>query len=387
MKIRVGGTENSLSPITCHVIPNPSGHVTTYISSLHLHVLQSPPSFCDSWVILEPPRNKLVGIVLFMMVKPFTLLKLSCMAGVRGTSIVMNTWIEILVAFISFNISIFWRFVVWTLCLITLPARALAALWREKQLQAQLSELQDRVDSLLWDRKELQEHLRVAVKEHEMMEMLLGEVEEEHNEAIHEIKLLESALHDLKGENIRLKEVHGKSLCDTNTNFGASYGYDDQKHKSNTKDRRSHYYKDGIAFTMMHKDGNYDAHDYITNDSGSFMHYRKEVAVSQSLFSAVLSVVVGMVVWEAQEPCMPLVMALFMVVGMSLKSVVRFFSAVKNRPASDTVALLSLHWFILGTLTYPILPRVAHISAPLFTKSFERTLSRFGFDPKFDRTT
>ncbi|KAI3713686.1 hypothetical protein L1987_72272 [Smallanthus sonchifolius] len=238
------------------------------------------------------------------------------------------------------------------------------------QLQAQLSEYQDRLDYLVWDRKELQEHIRVAIKEHEMMELMLSELEEENNEAIHKIKHLESAL----------KEVNGKSQWDSETQVGAGYDYNDQKHKSNTKDGTSpwkshHYNKDGMLFTMMHKKGNYEAHDIVNRSvySDNIVGRRKEAAVSQSLFSALLSVLVGMVVWQAQEPCMPLVIALFMVVGMSLNSVVRLFSTVKNKPASDAVALLSLNWFILGTLAYPTLPRVAHLSAPLFTESMRRT--------------
>lgn len=96
---------------------------------------------------------------------------------------------------------------------------------------------------------------------------------------------------------------------------------------------------------------------------------RREVAISQSLFSAVLSLLVGIIIWEAEDPCMPLVVALFAVVGMSLKSVVQFFSTIRNKPASDAIALLSFNWFILGTLTYPTLPRVARVFAPL-TVSF-----------------
>ena len=53
--------------------------------------------------------------------------------------------------------------------------------------------------------------------------------------------------------------------------------------------------------------------------------HRRGIAVKQSLFSAVLSLVVGMIVWQAEDPCMPLIVALFSVVGMSLKSVVQFF--------------------------------------------------------------
>ncbi|PWA41733.1 hypothetical protein CTI12_AA551260 [Artemisia annua] len=329
--------------------------------------------------------------MLVILLKPFTLFKISCMAGLRGIAIVINTWVEILSASIFFNVNIFWRFVLWTVSLITLPVRAVIALRREKQLQAQVGELQDRVESLAWDRKELQEHIRIAIKEHEVMEMMLVELEEEHEEALHKIKLLETELQDLKDENLQLKEVHGKSQWDIDTQVGAGYGYDyGQKLKNgkvtNPKDGVSLWKSDNykVSDILMHKDRKFDARDYVKNDGASLMHQiilsdnvlgaRREVAFSQSLFSAVLSLLVGMIIWEAQDPCMPLVTALFMVVGMSLRSVVQFFSTIKNKPASDTVALLSLNWFILGTLTYPTLPRVARFTVPFFTKSLESAL-------------
>ncbi|XP_076906620.1 uncharacterized protein LOC143562793 isoform X2 [Bidens hawaiensis] len=217
------------------------------------------------------------------------------------------------------------------------------------QLQARLYELEDRLDSLSLDRKELQEHIRFAVNEHDMVEMMLGELEEEHEEAIHKIKLLETELKDLKDENHRLKEVNGKSQWDTDILMRKDVSDDVYKGKLDANDSVK----------------NINESMYLDNTFGQ----KREFAVSQSVFSSMLSLLVGMVIWEAQEPCMPLVTALFMVVGMSLKSVVQFFSTIKNKPASDAVALLSLNWFILGALTYPTLPKVAHLSAPLLTKS------------------
>lgn len=87
---------------------------------------------------------------------------------------------------------------------------------------------------------------------------------------------------------------------------------------------------------------------------------RRVEALYRSLFSSILSLVVGMVIWEARNPCSPLVVALFFVVGMSLHSVVAFFSTIKNKPATDAVALLCLNCFILGTLSSPILPRLPY---------------------------
>ena len=83
--------------------------------------------------------------------------------------------------------------------------------------------------------------------------------------------------------------------------------------------------------------------------------------------------------YEAKDPCIPLVVALFVVVGMSLKSVVHFLSTIKNKPASDAVALLSFNWFILGTLTYPTLPRVARFLFPIVLGFLGRTLGWFAY--------
>lgn len=99
-------------------------------------------------------------------------------------------------------------------------------------------------------------------------------------------------------------------------------------------------------------------------DDESLLERQRFVALHRSLFSAILSLLVGMIIWEAEDPCLPLVAALFTVVGMSMNSVVQFFSTMKNKPASDAVALLSLNWFMLGALTYPTLPRASHILAP-----------------------
>jgi len=110
-------------------------------------------------------------------------------------------------------------------------------------------------------------------------------------------------------------------------------------------------------------------------DNDAVLLQRREVALLQSLFSALLSLLVGLIIWAAEEPCMPLVMAHFTVVGLSLRSVVQFFSTIKNRPASNAVALLSFNWFILGALTYPALPRIAHILSPVIMTLLERMLS------------
>nr|XP_043608270.1 uncharacterized protein LOC122580065 [Erigeron canadensis] len=338
--------------------------------------------------------------MLVIILKPFSLF----IAGLRGTSILINTWIEMLSDAIYFGINLFWRFVFWTLSVVTLPVRALLALRREKQLHEQLCELQDRLDSLAWDRKELQEHLQIALKEQETLETVLGELEDEHDAAIHKIKLLEAELRGLKDENLRLKEAYGKSQWDTDSRVDATYDCG-KKRKDGISLWKFNHCNGGVSLTdvLMHKDtlkdenkGTFDACDFFKNDGTSMMHRvtpgviersvldnihgeRMEVAFSQSLFSTVLSLLVGMTIWEAQDPCIPLVTALFMVVCMSLKSVVQLFTTIKNTPASDAVALLSLNCFLLGTLAYPTLPIVARLSAPLFSKSLGRALGWFWF--------
>jgi hypothetical protein len=88
----------------------------------------------------------------------------------------------------------------------------------------------------------------------------------------------------------------------------------------------------------------------------------------RSLFSVGMSLAVGGIAWSADAPCVPLLAGLLTVVGMSMCSVARLFRA--RRPlasaasGSGAVALLSLNWFLLGVLTYPMLPGVARAVVP-----------------------
>uniref|UniRef100_F6HJ32 Uncharacterized protein n=1 Tax=Vitis vinifera TaxID=29760 RepID=F6HJ32_VITVI len=217
---------------------------------------------------------------------------------------------------------------------------------------------------------------------------------------------------DLKNENNRLKEIQGRRLLslkgqddtgnDQNSgitdNYGIPYGIPSWK---------SGYHERGLILQdfMMHRDdwenesksktelpfpskSGAEAAGHIypftpgitfrNSNMNEVLDQRRDTALLQSLFSAILSLLVGMIIWEAEDPCMPLVVALYTVVGMSLKSVVQFFSTIKNKPASDAVALLSFNWFLLGTLTYPTLPRVARMLAPLALSFVDQTLSWLG---------
>ncbi|BBH02689.1 hypothetical protein Prudu_013337, partial [Prunus dulcis] len=129
----------------------------------------------------------------------------------EGYRMSCNLWTDkLMMASVCFHVNLFWRITMWTFALISLPGRVLTALERERQLERHLLDMQIELENLAWDRKELQEHLQTAIKEQKMMELILAELEEEHDKAIAKIELLASELHDLKTENLRLREIQGK---------------------------------------------------------------------------------------------------------------------------------------------------------------------------------
>lgn len=79
-----------------------------------------------------------------------------------------------------------------------------------------------------------------------------------------------------------------------------------------------------------------------------------------------------------QDPCTPLVIALFTVVGMSLINVVRFFTKLRTREGFTAVALLSLNWFMLGTLAHPALPYLVQVGSGVLYALCGRFLSVLG---------
>lgn len=228
-------------------------------------------------------------------------------------------------------------------------------------------------------------------------------------------------LQGIKNENNQLKEVQDKSLwsskdlADTISRQSAIdadkfaitrevYTWKPSSHGSNLalqsllqKDKnceeesqvkpgmQQHYATSGsksIPTLISYKPASVSRHSLSVSrhsNGGEILDHRRDVALSQSLFSAVLSLLVGLVIWKADDSCTPLVVALFSVVGVSLKSVVQFFSTIKNKPASDAVALLSFSWFILGTLTYPTLPIAARMLGPAAYKISNQLVKSLGF--------
>lgn len=179
----------------------------------------------------------------------------------------------------------------------------------------------------------------------------------------------------------RLKEVQGKSLWSYADNIGKSSQKPDQNKntrqvaKDLIQEDETHNVIKAVGSEEMYELSKACVTDMISTDSGDILDVQRRVALSRSLFGAILSLLVGIVMWEAKDPCMPLVMALLMVVIMSLMSVRRLFTAIEQRPAFDAVVLLSLNWFILGTLMYPVLPRIARLLAPLASSLLKRTFS------------
>ncbi|CAA0838286.1 Unknown protein [Striga hermonthica] len=240
--------------------------------------------------------------------------------------IIIQTWLDVLRFALSLHLIILTRLAIWALSALTLPARAFTALYRERLLEMQVYRLKNELESFILDRKEAEEKLRLAIEELKSMEMLLMELEEEHDQAIMKIETLEREVHDLKDHTVADSFIKSPSKSDN-------------------------YEK--IAMTVKNGSNVYGAQS------------QRKVALYRSLFSTVLSLTVGFVMWEGENTCMPLVLALFMVVIISLMSVARLFGSVENKPGSDAIALLSLNWFVLGTISCPILPRIARFLAPL----------------------
>lgn len=307
---------------------------------------------------------ELTTSMLVLATKPFSLIRTLCVLGVKCLSVIIQTWIEILRCSIGVHFSIIQNIICCIYVIISLPSRLVFALQRESLLQSQLYELQIEIEKLIWSKEELEVRLHKAIREIKMMEAMLNEVEDEHDEAIGKIEQLESKLKNTKEENLRLKEAHGKlqlpfQSVDDKAKAKAKDHDNDATDKSNISSHtRQHKQKYPTEFKSGAPTCKVPPNDPIGTYTKEFLGQR---ALMQSLFSSILSLIVGMIIWEAEKPCMPLVVALYVVVGLSLKSVVQFFSTIENKPASDAVSLLSLNWFILGALTYPTLPRVAYM--------------------------
>ncbi|KAL0310385.1 UNVERIFIED_CONTAM: hypothetical protein Scaly_2933200 [Sesamum calycinum] len=226
---------------------------------------------------------ELLSLVAGLMVRPFSLARLSFQFGLRSICFVVQTWIEMVRTVVYLHLVIFWRLTILGMAVLSLPVRAFAALYRERMLEMQFHRMKTELENTFWDRKELKERLQIAIRERKMMEV-----------------------QDLKDEIRRLKEVQGKALWDSRG----------QAHTANGSSiKNSDHFRTSL-FTFGHHDkGTEDAtHDLLK--SGSEPHHptrpntnvinsnnlvkhdilskQKEVALSRSLFSAMLSLIVGL---------------------------------------------------------------------------------------------
>ncbi|KAL1222972.1 hypothetical protein V5N11_010116 [Cardamine amara subsp. amara] len=305
----------------------------------------------------------LVSSSVNLMTRPFIFCISACVFCIRTALVTTFMSSDMVTSAIWFNLNMFWRAVwgtIWgSILLFTFPIRFFASIPRERLLEQSIYDLRYELESLEWNRKEIEENLREAIKEYRLMERDLDELEEEHDEAISKIEKLEAELKELKKENLQLKEGYGKD-------------YWSKKGKVKPKEEPSEICSlpYGSAESSSVKSPLYPfAKSTIPKGeelTPRVLGLERDIALSRSIFSAMLALVVGIVLYGAKERelCTPLIGALFTVVGISLRSVVQFFSTVKNKPALDAVALMSLNWFIVGTLTYPTLPRIARIVVP-----------------------
>uniref|UniRef100_A0A1D1XUY6 Myosin-2 n=1 Tax=Anthurium amnicola TaxID=1678845 RepID=A0A1D1XUY6_9ARAE len=348
---------------------------------------------------------------LIILTKPFAFFKCCCLFGAQIFFFASATWLLLVKALIKLQLDFCWNVITSAFSISRLPIRVLTALQREKMLEMKLHEMQTLLENLVWENKELEERLNISFTDCRATEAFLVEMEQEQDNALAKIDLLENELQDLKDENLQLSEFQGKSLWDyqghhdkgdgkvhegipLGTNYGVPLlpsGYDgsgvvlrDVLMHGDTWDDESKYksIKQNPLGAGSTSAGAYQfppqaALEGFFEDAA--LQQQRFLALSHSVFSAILSLLVGWIIWEAQDPCMPLVAALFIVVGMSLSSVVLFFSKIKNKPASNAVALLSFNLFILGTLSSPTLPQVARVLAPPVLRFGSRVLNSFGF--------
>ncbi|XP_068651331.1 uncharacterized protein [Aristolochia californica] len=356
-------------------------------------------------VVLMGLLSVFVSNTLVLVTKPLSLCKTACLIGARTVGAVTLLWLHLVKAVVNFHVDVGWKITIWTIALLSLPVRVLMALQREKLLEDHLREVQIQWDKLVWEKQNVEEHLQAALKDNQVMEAMLTEVEDEHDKTLTKVEELESEC--LGEENLQRKDIRGKDSWDSkeirdvesrfplvedngvsswNSGLNVSGGMtlqdllihgNEWKQEDVMKHRKSVLLKPGskAARTCPFSP------PFISTNLAveEALDQRRYAAVWQSLFSTLLSILVGMVVWEAKDPCMPLVVALFTVVGLSLISVVQFFSTIKVKPASDAVALLSFNCFILGTITCPSLPAVARTLIPPTLRLAAMMISWFGF--------
>ncbi|XP_065877810.1 uncharacterized protein [Euphorbia lathyris] len=316
--------------------------------------------------------HRLMSIVFILLTRPIIVCTSIFTFGFKAVFLVVETWAELVKASIIFHLNMFHKTIIWMIALITLPVRVSTAMQRERLLQEDLHEMQIQLERNVLERKRLCSQLHTTTKKCRILEAMLAEIEAENDGIIAKIKLLEKESQDLKVENLRLKELLGKKnigIADTDNYDVSDGGISRSKQSgklvmhtdSQEATGKSKWDLPNITNprSMLHNTASKNINDRKSEDQ------IRDVAVSQTLFSAAMSLLVGFIIWKAEDPCIPLVIGLTVVVLMSLSSVVQYFSSTKHNCPYDAVALLSFNWFILGMLACPTLPRLVNMLAQL----------------------
>ncbi|KAM0935267.1 hypothetical protein DsansV1_C29g0210021 [Dioscorea sansibarensis] len=321
---------------------------------------------------------------------PCSLAKILLIVGVRVTATAALTWLQLLGSVINFHVDLCCRVIALGVAVVTLPFRILATLQRERELEVQVNDMRVQLECHAWENRELEKRLERAIREREMIETVFEEIEEAYEKAMDRIDVLGNQLQSVKQENLRLSELHGKILSTKKTQAESDDSLSTWNTELNRKQMILRVHGDPLGNSSAktkHKEDDFNVANLCQSPSqlvsrnitiDHVLEQRRVVAIQRSLFSSLLSLMVGIIIWKAENPCMPLVAALFTVVAMSLRSVVQFFSTIRNKPATDAVALLSINLFILGMLTSPSLPTVAEVLTPKTIKLVDIMLIWFG---------
>ncbi|XP_021311350.1 uncharacterized protein LOC8077401 isoform X2 [Sorghum bicolor] len=258
---------------------------------------------------------------------------------------------------------------VWAVTFLAFPLRMLTAVDRERKLGRLVAEMQAQMDDLAWENTALEDRLRAALRDQEALAAVLDEMEDEHDDALARIHVLETQA--LRQENMRLNEHKGKSKWDKLAGQAAARHGSGGGNRASEPDEkpanRGRGEEDAAAAAAAAKRAEPASVLALTTTEAaspvsSSAALATAVARRRSLFSLGMSLAVGAVAWSADAPCLPLLAGLFAVVAVSMCSVSRLRR--RRAGAGDAVALLSLNWFLLGLLTSPMLPGVAHAVVP-----------------------
>ncbi|KAJ7549072.1 hypothetical protein O6H91_07G039200 [Diphasiastrum complanatum] len=272
-----------------------------------------------------------------------------------------------------------------TLKVLNAPFRILDAVRREQQLKEELCQLQIQCEELQRKKGDAEMRLDFIAKDRRRLRESLDHTVAEWEKSIGRLKVLKARVQELESQTLKLTALKEEEQMIKNTIVGslstAKLAYSDTKVQNMLVTAiHNNCWDDGkksvkqnflVAGESLGTDVSIDRNDDMQCEG-------RGPAIVSSIFSALLSALVGVITYEAQDPCMPLVIALFIVVGMSLKNVFLFFSKLQNRLGFEAATLLSFNCFILGTLAFPAFPRVANFSSLVILESGKWVMSYFG---------